>query len=96
MKAWHEVGASAVVTGTVASLVSSAALAMLARLEGKSAIQPLNATSHWLHGEDAGKVGEPDLRHTALGYATHHCASISGRACSRSRFKASGERLRIS
>jgi hypothetical protein len=67
---------SAVITGTIASLVSSTALAMLAKLEGKSAVQPINATSHWLHGEDAAKVREADLRHTAIGYATHHGASI--------------------
>jgi hypothetical protein len=76
MKDWQQAGFSAVITGTVASLVSSTALAMLAKLEGKSAIQPLNATSHWLHGEDAAKVREADLRHTAIGYATHHGASI--------------------
>jgi hypothetical protein len=76
MTDWRQAGVSAVVTGTVASLVSSAALAMLARLEGKSAVQPLNATSHWLHGEHAGNVSEADLSHTATGYATHHGASI--------------------
>jgi hypothetical protein len=76
MKDWQQVEVSAVITGTIASLVSSTALAMLAKLEGKSAVQPINATSHWLHGEDAAKVREADLRHTAIGYATHHGASI--------------------
>jgi hypothetical protein len=76
MKDWQEAGASAVVSGTVASLVSTAALAMLAKLEGKGAVQPLNATSHWLHGATAGDVRQADLRHTASGFATHHGASI--------------------
>jgi hypothetical protein len=76
MTEWRQAAASAVISGTVASLVSSATLGMLARLEGKSAVQPLNATSHWLHGENAGKVSELDARHTATGYATHHGASI--------------------
>jgi hypothetical protein len=76
MTDWGKAGVSAAITGTVASVVSSAALAMLARLEGKSAVQPLNATSHWPYGEHAGKVRQADLRHSATGFATHHGASI--------------------
>jgi hypothetical protein len=40
------------VTGTVASVVSSAALTLPAR-ERKGALQPINATSHWLYGDEA-------------------------------------------
>ena len=67
---------AALVSGSVASVVSAGALALLARAEGKSPTQPLNATSHWLHGEDAGSVRRADVRHTALGYATHHASSV--------------------
>jgi hypothetical protein len=67
---------SAVITGTVASLTSTVALVLVARLEGKAALQPLNATSHWLHGRKAADFRGVDLSRTATGYATHHAATI--------------------
>jgi hypothetical protein len=70
------VGLSALVTGTAASVVSTAALALLARGEGKSAFQPTNATSHWLHGDSAALHREPDAAHTLIGYATHHASAL--------------------
>ena len=70
------IGLGALVSGTAASVTSSAVLALLAKAEGRNAVQPLNATSHWVHGEEAGAVREVDLNHTAVGYATHHAASI--------------------
>jgi hypothetical protein len=59
------------VTGTVASAVTAIVLALLAKAEGAAPIQPINATSHWLHGEDAGKVRGIDASHTGTGLATH-------------------------
>ena len=53
MKRWLRIGVSAMVTGTAASVVSSAALALIAQTEGKSAFQPMDAISHWLHGDRA-------------------------------------------
>lgn len=67
---------SALITGTAASLVSTAALAALAKAEGKSAYQPTNATSHWLHGEDAASERNPDIAHTLVGYGTHHASAL--------------------
>ena len=64
------------VTGTVASAVSAAVLAMLAKAEGAAPIQPINATSHWLRSEDAGKVRNIDAVHTATGLATHYGACL--------------------
>jgi hypothetical protein len=51
-------------------------LGLLAKAEGKGAAQPINATSHWLQGEDAGTVTTIDVAHTATGYATHHAATV--------------------
>jgi hypothetical protein len=51
-------------------------LALLARAEGAAPIQPINATSHWLHGEEAGKVRDIDAKHTGTGFATHHAACV--------------------
>ena len=63
-------------TGTVAAGTSSLALAALAVGSGRSASQPLNATSHWLHGAGAAEVRRLDLAHTGIGTATHHAATI--------------------
>jgi hypothetical protein len=71
-----ETGRSALVTGTIASLLSTAALAALARFEGKSFVQPTNATSHWLNGDEAGRRESADVAHTAVGYATHHGSAV--------------------
>ena len=63
-------------SGTIASLTSTVALAAMARQEGKGALRPTNATSHWLNGEGAASVTRADLDHTAVGYATHHAATV--------------------
>ena len=73
---WWRIGLSALVSGTAASIVSTAALALLAHREGKSAFQPTNATSHWLHGDRAALHREPDTVHTLVGYATHHASAL--------------------
>ena len=70
-----EVGLSALITGTIASVVSAAALAAFATLENKSPVQPVNATSHWLHGDEAASVPQLDAEHTGVGYATHHASA---------------------
>ena len=70
------IGLAALVTGTAASVFSAAALAALARNEGKGAAQPLNATSHWLHGDEAASVQRADAAHTAVGGATHHASAL--------------------
>lgn len=67
---------STLVTGTVASIVSTAALAAMSKAEGKRAVQPTNSTSHWLHGENAGSVEEMDMPHTGTGLATHHASAV--------------------
>ena len=67
---------SAVVTGTVASITALAALTLLAKFERKGALQPVNATSHWLHGAQAAQRTTADVPHTLVGYATHHGSGV--------------------
>ena len=64
------------IAGTVASIASTAALMLCGRREAGSAVAPTNSTSHWLWGDEALEVYRPTLRHTALGYATHHASAI--------------------
>lgn len=76
MDRWVRIGLSALVTGTVASLASTAALALFAKVEGKGALQPTNATSHWLHGDEAARHDEADVAHTFIGYGTHKASAV--------------------
>jgi hypothetical protein len=64
MKSWVDTAAAALISGTAASLAMTAALALLAKKEGKGALQPINSTSHWLHGEQASSVRSLDVSHT--------------------------------
>ena len=68
--------ARAAAIGTVASLAVHGALAILGRAAGRSAVAPINATSHIVHGPRAGSVDRVDLSHTATGVAINHGASI--------------------
>ena len=76
MPSWARTFGFAMVSGTIASATSSLALAFLARLEGRGALQPVNATSHWWNGDQAASFREADIAHTAVGYTTHHAATI--------------------
>jgi hypothetical protein len=62
--------------GTGASLGSALAAMLAARAEGEGALQPLNATSHWLHGPEAGDVEEFDAAHSGVGIGTHHLSAM--------------------
>jgi hypothetical protein len=66
----------AAISGTVASVTSTAALAVAARAERRGALQPVNATSLWLGGPGAAGVRDADAAHTGVGYATHHAATF--------------------
>ena len=68
--------ARALVTGAVASLASAVALALLAKAEGKGAVRPINATSHWLHGRKAARCRKLDASHTLVGVATHVASAV--------------------
>ena len=73
---WNAILREAVVSGSLASLFSTAALLAAGRRQAPSPAAPTNATSQWLWGQrEALQADHPDLRHTAVGYATHHVAS---------------------
>jgi hypothetical protein len=63
-------------SGSLASVAAAAALAFASKTEGRSATAPINATSHWLHGDRAAACDELDVEYTGVGYATHHAAAI--------------------
>ena len=76
MPDWPRILRSALVSGSCAGFGSAAALAVAARAEGKAAVRPINATSHWLNGDDAGTYEGLDGAHTVVGFMTNHAASI--------------------
>jgi hypothetical protein len=65
-----------IISGSIATAVTTVALGLLARAEGIGAFQPTNSTSHWLHGDSAGTVKKVDIAHSAVGYTTHHASAV--------------------
>jgi len=70
MNSWIGTAAAALISGTAASLAMTAVLVLLAKKEDKGALQPINSTSHWLHGEQASLTRSLDVSHTAVGFGT--------------------------
>lgn len=68
--------ARGLVSGTAASLASTAALLLLSKLEAKTALSAQNAVSHWVWGERAKERHALSVRYTLLGYAIHHASSV--------------------
>lgn len=67
--------------GVLGGLGSALALAAVAVRRGGTAVQPMNATSHWLHGPGAARRGNADAGRTLTGYATHQAASAFWASC---------------
>jgi hypothetical protein len=65
--------ARSIITSSVASAATAAALMLLARREQRGALAPLNASSHWVYGDRAARP-RADVGRTGLGIATHHLA----------------------
>lgn len=64
------------VSGSVASILSTLTVSWLCSRDGGSPARGSNATSHWIWGEPARYRDAPSLRHTAAGYAIHHASSV--------------------
>ncbi len=73
---WREALRRGALSGTVASLLSSVALALCGRIAAGTAVGPVNGPSQWAWGEHAAHVRRATWRHTALGYAIHHLMSV--------------------
>jgi hypothetical protein len=74
---WLIAARQALVSGTLASVFSTAVLAWLGQRHLGRPFAPTNATSHWLWGDEESfsSLG-PSLRHTAIGYGTHHASAL--------------------
>ena len=76
MTTWPAYLKRAIFSGTAGSITSSLALAVMAKIERKGPLQPVNAKSHWLHGEAGAEKRALDGTHTGVGFATHQTATI--------------------
>jgi len=73
---WRMALREGAVAGTVASILSTAVLALMGKRQDGQAIAPVNAVSHWAWGDEAAQVLRPTWRHTLTGLLTQHAASI--------------------
>lgn len=73
---WTRTVQRAAVSGSVAAVVSTIALAALGRRDAGAALAPINAVSHWYWGDRATRRDEASVKYTLPGYVTHHGASI--------------------
>ena len=75
MTTWKQALREGAVSGSIASVLSSAYLAWTGHRRGATAA-PLNAVSHWFFGDRALVRDEPSWLYTLSGYVTHHGAAI--------------------
>lgn len=64
------------ITGSIASITSTVALALAGRRENGHAAAPINAVSHWVWDRESLAANQPTARHTATGYLVHHGAAV--------------------
>ncbi len=62
----------ALVSGAVASVLSTALLALCGQIENHRPAGPVNGPSQWVFGRWAARVRQPSLRHTLTGFLVHH------------------------
>jgi hypothetical protein len=73
---WKSVLKQGLIAGSLGSVASALALVLAGRREAGSGAAPVNAVSHWYWGDRSLHRRQVDLPHTAMGYLTHHAASI--------------------
>lgn len=67
---------SSIVHGLLSGTLSAAVLMWRGRKEVGSATAPLNATSHWIYGDEALHSDRPTARHTLVGGVTHEASAV--------------------
>ena len=75
MTAWKTSLQRGLFSGSIASLLSTLALAIAGDGEDGHALGPTNAISHWIWGQRATRRNDASLKYTALGYIIHHASS---------------------
>jgi hypothetical protein len=76
MKNWKNAIEDSLVSGTAASVLSTAVLAICGKIEAGNAYAPTNAISHWLWGDIAGRKNGFQAKYTIPGYVVHHASAV--------------------
>lgn len=76
MDPWKDAVREGVLAGSVASVLSAAALVAGGIRENGAAAAPVNAISHWFWDRRALRQDGTSWRFTLAGYVVHHAASI--------------------
>ncbi|HYF17404.1 MAG TPA: hypothetical protein VEA40_06010 [Ramlibacter sp.] len=72
---WNRALREGLVEGTLASVLSAGLLALVGRRQAGSAAAPINAVSHWAWGDESLRQDGLTVKHTLLGFLTHHLAA---------------------
>lgn len=75
-KTWSQAFRDGLISGTVASIVSTISLAVCGKAELNKSAAPVNGPSQWVWGRHAPYENRFSLQYTVVGYAIHHAASI--------------------
>lgn len=75
-RSWNQAFRNGVVSGTVASVVSTISLTIFGKAELDESAAPVNGPSQWVWGRHAPYENRFSFRYTAVGYAIHHAASV--------------------
>jgi hypothetical protein len=67
---------SALFSGSVASVATTAMLGACGALGGRDPVSPSNGPSQWIWGRAAAYARGASLRHTAVGYLIHHATAV--------------------
>jgi hypothetical protein len=76
MKNWRVAVRDGFASGSVASVLSTVALAVCGKIEAGNAYAPTNAVSHWLWGDVAGRQNGFQAKYTIPGYLVHHGSAV--------------------
>jgi hypothetical protein len=75
MTTWKQALGEGAVSGSLASILSTAYLVRAGRCRGQPAA-PVNAPSHWFFGDTALREDTASARYTLTGVLIHHAASV--------------------
>jgi len=77
MKTWKRALCDSLVTGSAASVATTATIALCGARELKNAIAPINAVSHILWGDNAAQQDSTSVKYTLSGLALNAAACFS-------------------
>lgn len=75
MKTWAEALRHGAISGSMASIVTTAVLSRRGKRENGTPYGSTNAISHWVWGDSAARQNQPSARYTLPGFAIHHASS---------------------